>query len=369
MTTLEQISPVHEYDDGIDIVTLFSPAAARWKLVLLSAVIAGAVAAGASYLVAPKYIATTVFLPPPQQGGSSNALASLGALGLGGGNINTRNSPDQFATLMQSVTVSDRIIAKFDLRKQWGAKFKVDARKILSRLVKIESGKKDGLMQVSVTDTDPARAAAIANQYVVELRTLTNTLAVTEAQQRRVFFEGLLEKTRDKLADAQTALETSGYSAGALNAQPSSAAEGYARVQAQLTAAEVKLQVLRSSLANAAPEVRVQQEAVNALASQLAKLEAQDKAHPETADYVNRYREFKYQETLFDLFARQYESARVDESKEGGLIQVLDSATPPERKDSPRRSLWALVGALLGGLVAVGYFTVKGYRAALQPAG
>jgi uncharacterized protein involved in exopolysaccharide biosynthesis len=228
--------------------------------------------------------------------------------------------------------------------------------------VQISFNKKDSLIRVEVTDPDPTRAAAMANQYVEELRTLTNGLAVTEAQQRRVFFEQLLEQTRDKLATAQTALEGSGYSAGALNAEPRSAAEGYARLHAELTEAQIKLQVLRTSLADTSAEVLRAQESVNALSSQLAKIEAEDRAHPASSDYVNRYREFKYQETLFDLFARQYESARVDESREGALIQVVDAATPPERKSAPKRSLFGAVAGLLGMFAATLYFALYARR-------
>ena len=365
MTRIDQgthaAAPFDEDDHDVDFVGLLAPAARRWKTIVGTTIVAGAVGFGASYLVTPKFTATNVFLPPQQpQSSGASALASLGALSgvsLGGGSA--RNSPDEYIALMQSATLSDRIIKKFDLKAQWDERFQVDARKRLLKQVSITAGKKDGLMRVDVTDTDPARAAAIANQYIEELRTLTNGLAVTEAQQRRMFFEHLLEETRDKLSAAQVALEASGYTAGALNAEPRSAAEGYARIQAELTSARVKLQVLHRSLADGSPEVQAQQELVTALTAQLAKLESQDQGQSHSGDYINRYREFKYQETLFDLFARQYENARIDESREGGLIQVLDKATPPELKSSPGRMKYGIVAALLAALIAIGYFVAK----------
>jgi uncharacterized protein involved in exopolysaccharide biosynthesis len=351
-------------EDGLDLVAVLAPAARRWKLLMLAAIVGAAIGVGASFLVRPKFTAINVFLPPQQQGnGAANALASLGALsGLAGNAGNTRNSPEQYIALMQSATIADRIIKKFDLAKLWETKFQVDARKRLAKQVNISAERKDGLLRVEFTDPVPARAAAIANQYVEELRTLTTTFAVSEAQQRRVFFETLLQQTRDKLAAAQTALEAGGYTAGALNSEPRNAAEGYARVQADLASAQVKLQVLRSSLADSAPEVRTQQETVNALASQLAKLESQDKAHSDKGDYVNRYREYKYQEMLFDLFGRQYENARVDESREGALIQVLDPATPPERKSAPGRLKYGALGAVLGLLIAAVLVLTRGRK-------
>jgi uncharacterized protein involved in exopolysaccharide biosynthesis len=144
-------------------------------------------------------------------------------------------------------------------------------------------------------------------------------------------------------------LQASGLTQGALKAEPKAAAEGYARLKAEVTAAEVRLQTLRSSLTETAVEVQQQQQALAALRSQLAKLEQSTDVQG-GPDYVSKYREFKYQETLFELFARQYELARADESREGALVQVVDQATPPERKSGPKRAVTAIVATLLTGL-------------------
>jgi len=178
---------------------------------------------------------------------------------------------------------------------------------------------------------------------------LTSQLALTEAQQRRAFFEQQLNLTRQKLTAAQQALLSSGYTENAMKAEPKAAAEGYAKARAELTAAEVRLQGLRSQFRDQAPEVEQQSSVVAALRRSLTE---QQQAGDQTKgpDYVSKYREFKYQETLFDLFARQYEVARVDEAREGAAIQVVDVAQPPEFKSKPSRSLLTL-GAMLAALV------------------
>ena len=321
----------------------------RQNLLLLTAVplAAGVLALGLTYLIAPTFTASTSFMPPQQsQGGAASALASLGSLaGLVGGLGGVRSSGEQYVALMQSVTVSDRVITQFKLMLVYDSEFRVDARKNLATKVRIALGKKDGLITVEVDDTSPQRAADIANQYVDELRRVTAGLAVTEAQQRRVFFEQQLQQSRDRLVQAQQALQASGFNPGALKAEPKAAAEGYARLKAEVTAAEVRLQVTRGSLTETAPEVRQQQATVSALREQLARTErATDTGGG--PDYIGRYREFKYQETLFELYARQFELARVDESREGALIQVVDPATPPERKSKPKRVVTAAITAL-----------------------
>jgi uncharacterized protein involved in exopolysaccharide biosynthesis len=190
----------------------------------------------------------------------------------------------------------------------------------------------------------------MANAYVEELRRLTSVLAVSEAQQRRVFFEKELKDARDQLAKAQEALQATGFNVGALRAEPKAAAESYARLKAEITAAEVRLQVLRGTLADSAPEAQRQVAQLSALRGQLARLEqaADANAGP---DYLSKYREFKYRETLFELFARQYELARVDESREGALIQVVDVAVPPEYKSKPKRAFIAVAATLLSLLL------------------
>ncbi|MEK8049897.1 Wzz/FepE/Etk N-terminal domain-containing protein [Ideonella sp. DXS22W] len=297
-----------------------------------------------TYFVAPVFTARTTFLPPQsQQSGNSAAMASLGALAtLAGGSGAARSSADQYLALMQSNNVSDRIIEHFKLMQGFGTSLKVDARMALAAMARMSYGKKDGLITVEVDHTDPKLAADIANQYVDELRRITTTLAVTEAQQRRSFFEQMLKQSRDRLTGAQQALLASGFNPGALKAEPKAAADAYARLKAEATGAEVRLQGLRGSLTDSAPEVIQQQSTLNALRAQLSRLEQAEGRGGDGPDYISKYREFKYQEALFDMYARQFEVARLDESREGGLIQVVDPATPPERKSKPLRAAIAI---------------------------
>lgn len=341
------------YDDDLDTADMAKLLVSRWKLLVLGPLGAGVLAIGITYLIPPTYTASTTFMPPQQaQGAAASALASLGSLaGLAGGAAGVKNTGEQYVALMQSVTVSDRLIDQFKLAEVYDAKYRVDARTELAQNVRIALGKKDGMITVSVDDTVPQRAADIANRYVEELRRVAATLAVTEAQQRRTFFEQQLQMSRDRLLQAQQALQSSGFNASALKAEPKAAAEAYAKLRAEATAAEVRLQVTRGSLTESAPEVRQQQATLNALREQLAR-SAQPVDGQNGPDYISRFREFKYQETLFELYARQFELARVDESREGALIQVVDPAQAAERKSKPKR---AIVGLIVMATSLVGF--------------
>jgi capsule polysaccharide export protein KpsE/RkpR len=258
--------------------------------------------------------------------------------------------------LMQSTTVADRIIDQFKLMQVYDVKFREVARKKLDDKVQISVGKKDGLITVEVDDEDPQRSAEMANRFVEELRRLTDRLALTEAQQRRLFFEAQMQQTRDRMTKAQQALQASGLDQGAIKAEPRAAAEGNARLMAERTAAEVRLQAMRKSLVDSSPEVQQQLATIAALRSQLARLEA-NTPRQNSDDYIGKYRAFKYEETLFDLFSKQYELARVDESREGALIQVVDTAMPPERRSRPKRALTA-VATTVGAFVALACYVL-----------
>ncbi len=352
-------------DDDVSLFDLVAALRPHGLKMMVWPLLAALLALGITFLIKPTFTAKTSFLPPQQQGGagSAAAMASLGPLAaLIGSGAALKTPADQYVSLMQSTTVSDRMIERFKLLEVYDEEFRVDARKELAKNVAMVVGKKDGLITVEVDDKDPQRAADMANHYIEELRRLSSVIAVTEAQQRRVFFETQLKQTRDSLTKAQQALQESGFNQGAIKSEPKAAAEGYARLRAELTAAEVKLQALRRGFTDSAPELQQQLTIVGALRTQVARLE-QSTDLAGGPDYVTKFREYKYQEALFELFARQYELARVDESREGALIQVVDVASPPEKKSKPKRAvIAATVGLATWLLVAMGLLTRHFWR-------
>lgn len=325
------------------------------KLLIVGPLTVGLLALGITYLIAPTFTARTTFVPPQQQQSiaAASALASLGPLaGLVGGVGGIKSTADLYIALMQSTTVQDRLIDQYKLMQVYNAEFRFRARDELRKNVRILLGKKDGLITVEVDDEDPQRAADLANSHIDELRRMTSVLAVTDAQQRRAFFEQQLERSKDRLTKAQEALQASGFTQGALQAEPKTAAESYARLKAQVTSAEVRLQTMRSYLNENAPEFQNQQAALAALRGQLNRAEQASEPHS-GPDYIGKYREFKYEEALFDLFARQYEMARLDESRDGGLIQVVDKAQVPEWKSKPKRVLIAVIATAVAFILLI----------------
>lgn len=343
----EAVGSPYVDEDEISLLDIGVVIAENLRMLIFVPIAAGLIALGVAFQIKPTFTARTSFLPPQQQqSAAAAALSQLGALsGLAGSAAGLKNPTDQYVALLKSVLVADRLIDRFKLMEVYEAKLRADARKTLGTKSRISSGK-DGLIVIEIDDHEPQRAAEIANTYVGELRRLMGTLALTEAQQRRVFFERQLEQTKGRLTSAEQALGGIGVSASTIKSDPKAAVETVARLQAQLTAQEVKIASMRGYLTESAPQFRQAQRELGALRAQLEKSQAGTPASESNSSYIEKYRDFKYQETLFELFARQFELAKVDEAREGALIQVVDVAAPPERKSKPARAMIAVITTL-----------------------
>jgi tyrosine-protein kinase Etk/Wzc len=345
-------------DDEISLLDLLQTIVDNLRLLVFGPLAVGILALGYSFFIPPTYTAKTQFLPPQQQqSAAASMLASLGSLGgLAGAVGGIKNPADQYLAYMKSVTFHDSLIDRFKLLERYEAKTKTDARLTLSGSVRAVSGK-DGLISVEVDDKDPNFAAELANAHVEELGKLLGKLATTEAQQRRLFFEKQLNQAKDKLIQSEIALKATGVSGSVLKSNPVSAVAAVAGLQAAVTAQEVKLGAMRGYLAESAPDFKLAMSDLFNLKAQLAK---QEKDSPATGskittegDYITKYREFKYHETLFELFSKQFELAKVDEAREGAVIQVLDTALAPERKAKPKKAMIAIYATLASGFVLI----------------
>jgi tyrosine-protein kinase Etk/Wzc len=333
-------------DDEISLLDLLQVVADNLRLLVLGPLVAGLLALGYSFIITPTFTATTKFLPPQQQqSAAASMLASLGALGgLAGAATGIKNPADQYVAFMKSRSVQDALIDRFKLMDRYEAKFRDSARQVLDVSVQIASGK-DGLITIDASDKDPAFAAQLANAYPQELERLLSRLAVTEAQQRRLFFEKQLGIAKDKLIKAEIALKASGINSNVLKTNPIAAVEALAKLKAGITAQEIKLASMRGYLTESAPDFKQAQTELAALRSQMVRAESADPAGNDS-NYVTKFREFKYYETIFELFTKQFEMARIDESREGAVIQVVDAAVPPERKAKPKKAQIAMLTTL-----------------------
>jgi capsule polysaccharide export protein KpsE/RkpR len=269
--------------------------------------------------------------------------------------------------LLKSDSITRELDQKFDLKKRYQVQTNEALRKTLTSYVRVASDKKSGVISIEVDDKEPKFAADLANAMPAELAKVLSRLAVTEAQQRRVFYEKQLKETKERLIKAEQDLrgvqEKSGFIV--LDKQAEALLGGAAQLRALIAEREVQLKVLRTAATEQNPDVMRLNSELRALRSELARMESkQDGASgsavdmpvgkiPEAAiDYVRARRELKLQETLLEGIVRQYELAKLDEAKEGTSPQQVDTAIPPDHKSKPSRALIVLAGTLLGLLAS-----------------
>jgi len=374
-------------DDGprVGIADLLAWLGDGKRLIALVGMTAAIVAVVVALLLPNVFTARATLLPPgsQQQSGSAAALAALGALGGLGGGLAAKTPDELYVALLKSDTVQRALVERFDLGVRWRMKTYEELRRAFANFVRISSDKKSGLISVEVDDEDPVFAARFANAYAEEITRLMARLAVSEAQARRVFFEQQLKDTKEHLIAAELGLRKVQESSGVivLDKQAEALIGGAARVRAQIAEREVELSVLRRSATERNPDVQRLSAEVSALRVELARMESSqggERASPldmpvnklseAGIEYVRARRELKLQETLLESMIRQYEIAKLDEAKEGPLVQQVDIAVPPDRKSKPARSVIVLTSTLLAVMVTGAWVIWRRYRAFLREA-
>jgi uncharacterized protein involved in exopolysaccharide biosynthesis len=361
------VQPWIEDPHGRSLLDLLLALAERKWFILTMTFAGGLAMTVIAFLLPPMYTATASIMPPQQQQSAASAL--LGQLGplasAAGGGLGMKTPADIYVAILGSRTIADHLIQSFNLRQLYDVPTVLDARKVLAKRSRI-SGGREPLIKVAVEDRDPKRAAALANAYLEELSRQNGRLALTESAQRRLFFERQLDAQKKSLADAEAALKATQERTGVLQvtAQVESVIGNMARLRAAITGREVALSSLESAATPLNPEVVRQKAELATLREQLQKLEATsdpvgrgDTMIPASLvpkvglEYVRAVRDLKYNETLFELLLKQYEAARIDEAKEAPVIQVVDSAVPPERRSWPSRKGFGFGGAFGCGVL------------------
>jgi tyrosine-protein kinase Etk/Wzc len=364
--------------EEISLLDLLAAIGERKHIVVRTTAVMVAIGLALSFLLPKEYTATVTLLPPQQQSSLGSVLASqLGGLasvaGLAGGGASSllKNPNDMYVAMFKSRTVEDAMVKKYGLMAEYHDKLLSITRKDFENHSKVDGSTKDGLLHISVTDRNPQRSAELANGYVDQFRHLSESLAITEAGQRRLFFEQQLEDAKNKLADAEEALKESELKSGVIqiDSQARALIESAASLRAQIAAQQVMIQGMRSYAADGNPNLVQAEQELDGLRAQLAKLAGnggdssdelivpKGKVPEASLEYIRKYRDVRYYETIFEILAKQFELAKLDEAKEGALVQVVDPAIVPDRKSSPRRML-ITAGSLVGGVFLGVFFAL-----------
>jgi capsule polysaccharide export protein KpsE/RkpR len=328
-----------------------------------------------AFLIPKRYESTTRLMPPDAQSSSSLAMLAAmtgkGNMGLGfsaGDLLGLKSSGALFTDVLQSRTVQDRMIDRFDLRKVYGDKYWQDARGDLAQYTAVSEDRKSGVLTITVTDRDPQRAAQMAQTYVEELDRLVTQVSTSSARRERVFIEERLKSVKHDLdlASQHFSEYASQNTAVDITAQAKAMVEAAARLQGELIVSQSELEGLEQIYTGNNVRVRSMRARVEELRRQMKKLGGEDTGPPSTGSpqsqpdfpsirklpllgvkWTDLYRQTKIQETVYELLTQQYEIAKIQEVKEIPTVRVLDLANVPERKASPHRLMLMILGALL----------------------
>jgi tyrosine-protein kinase Etk/Wzc len=385
--TIPQPEPIDETKNGelsgaeseVSVLDLLVVLASHKRFILRFVLGAAVLAVVVAILMQDRYEGKVVLLPPQQNSSMASTLlgqlGGMGALGslasLAGGGLSIKNPSDMYVALLTSRTVEDAMIQRFGLMAEYHKKRLSDTRKELENRTTAVAGTKDGLIRITVEDHDPKRAADLANGYVEEFRKLSATLAITEAARRRLFFEQQLRESKDNLTDAEEAMRRTQQSTGVLqiDSQARALIESAAVLRAQVAAKQVQIQSMRSFAAEDNPALVLAKQELAALQKQLEQVAG---SQPDTGsdinlskgrvtgaglEYLRRLRDLKYHETVYELLAKEFEIAKLDEAREGSIVQVVDPAVTPDKKSSPHRTL-IVIGAVIFAFLVAGVWVL-----------
>ncbi len=368
---------------GWNVLDLLILLARRRRFILSITLSVTGLTAIITMLLPMRYTAATSILPPQQSTSPGAFLSQMaggeGLAALAGSSLGIKSQIDMYVAMFRSRTVEDAMIHRFDLMKAYHAKKLSEARKTFEARTSAVAGLKDGVIRVTVDGSTPEQAAAMANAYVEEFQKLASTVAVTEAAQRRLFFDRQLEEAKNNLSAAEQDLKRTELTTGMVQPDSQSRAmiESAATIQGQIAAKEVQLKAMSSFATDNNPEMIVLQRQLAELRTQLGRFTGNAGSDsdlfvpkgkvPEAAlDYVRRLREVKYRETIFQALASQYQLARLDEAKQGAVFQVIDVAVPPDKRSFPQRTILvvlftmlAFIGACFSVWVAAGYRALR----------
>jgi uncharacterized protein involved in exopolysaccharide biosynthesis len=314
--------------------------------------------------------------------GSAASSAGGGALSMVGDLLGAKTTGALYIKMLESETIQDALINRFDLRKVYWVKTYKSARKKLTSRTEFNEDKKSGVISITLADRDPQRAADLARAYVEELNRMLVDLDTSSAHRERVFLEEHLKVVKKDLNASSKAFSefASKNTAIDIKEQGRAMIEAAAVLKGQLIAAQSELSGLEQIYTPDNVRVRSLRARVDELQRQLQKLggsatddstgSGSDQMYPSVRElpvlgvpYYDLYRDFKIKEAVYEVLTKEYEAARVEEAKQVPTVAVIDPANHPEKRSGPPRTLITILGAFLSlCLAAVWLFSKEAWR-------
>jgi tyrosine-protein kinase Etk/Wzc len=344
----------------INFLDIFLVCLKRKRLILGGSLGVAVLTLAACFIMTPVFRGTVAVMPLQTNASSSAAqllsqFSGVASMVLGAQAGTTGNL---YVGIVQTQAVLDPIITRFGLMKLYRLDTIEDARDyLLNDVLAASMDSLSGVVTITADDRDPQRAADIANAFAEELKRVFDSVASTDAGRRRIFFESQLKKAHEDLTNSEINIRNFAETTGALriDEQASATLQGIMTIRNSIAVKEVQISVMKTFAAKGNPDLKRSEQEVQALKAQLKKLEdKQDITTPGVIiptdqipdlgmEYLRKYRDFKYFETLYELIVKQYEAARIDEAREASPVQLINTAVKPTKKAKPKMLLLTII--------------------------
>jgi uncharacterized protein involved in exopolysaccharide biosynthesis len=316
-----------EEEDTINLLDLLLVFARHKKKILIIPLLIGCAVAVYSLQAPVVYTASTTFVPSPT-GVPGEILLSF----------------------LKSRSMQDQVLSKHKLQTASAVNFSI--------------GRKDGIINVTVHDGDPEKAAQMANAYVNELREFSSKTHPAQKEGSALSWEDQLEKATNTLSVAEAKLSKFMNKNGliAIAEQGESIVKVAGRLRDQITRKQHALAVAINKGADKNPEMQELASEISKLRDQLAKIES-----VQPLEFARLIRDRDEASSNSTKARKKYESAKLKVESAEGLFQVLDVAVPPGRRSNSintTRTLKAVVAS--GFLVCLLAFILEAKRQAEQ---
>ncbi len=368
----------------------------KWRKVIIITFITVCVLAAGLSLILPKwYKANTTILPPVEEGsdlGISSLLSSIpfSGAGLGLGIMSEQTS--LFLAIVNSRSVMEKVIHKFDLANRYKSKNMEETLKTLRSRVTVKVNEEGTISLSCFAKTkyfgtkDQIKEAKqivmeMANFYIDELDRVNKRLKVDRARNTRIFIEGRYIQNLEDLRNAEETFKAfqEKYGAIALPEQTTATISAAAEFTAQIMIKEVELGLLGKSVGESHSEYRRTLFELEELQKKYDQFQLgrerslfREGNEPISKDlflpldeipdlglqYARCFREVKLQETIMEFLLPQYEQAKIREARDTPTVQILDPAVLPILRARPRRAIFVAITGLTTLLVLLTFIAI-----------
>jgi len=338
----------------------------KWKTLFVKVALAVSIVsyAGIYLFIDEEYEATATIVPSEdkQLGGISSIMKSLGNLPIGGLKGTTVTAEmDLYVTIITSRSMMERIIAKFDLQKEYDQPSMEKTIKRLRSCVRTKVTEENAF-EVTVRGSSPGQAVEMAEFILDQLNGTIVQLNIQKSRNNRLFLQERYEEVNRNLRIAEDSLQLYQQHSGMLEVKEQSklVVAAYTTLEAELMTKQLELSILERTVspdAPAAQNLRVQVSEYERKMKEMKEGKGNNSvilalnALPMTAkNYIRHYRDVEIYSTILEFLVPLYEQAKFEEQKEVPVLQIIDHPRTPEKKAYPPRVLFASL-ITLGALI------------------